>query len=143
MEALLAPFADAAVPSGSRFVDVPPDVAARVLDAVDPALADGRPNGDQPSMRWLVDVARELDGRLAGSLSWGDLRFDAVQVQGRPAWSALLERLACDWPSEATTGAVAELWSGWDAVRPYWAGHAGEALAAARSDGGVLGLWWD
>ena len=71
VKVLMAPFADAAIPSGPRFLDVPTDVAARVLDAVDPAVADGRPNGDQPSMRWLVDVASQLDGRLAPVLCRG------------------------------------------------------------------------
>jgi hypothetical protein len=139
---LLTAFADAADPSGRRFVDLPADVAARVLDRVDPATASGRPNGDQPSMRWLVDVAGELDARLAGSLSRGYFRIDAIQVQRRWAWSRLLERLERDWPS-AAAHAVAEVWSGWGACLPHWTGRATEAEAATSSDDDVLGLWWD
>lgn len=139
---LLAQFPDPADLSGIRFVDLPPDVAARVLALVDPATANGRPNGDQPPMRWLVDVAGELDARLAGSLSRGCLRIDAIQVQGQPRWSRLLERLERDWPS-AAGHAVAEVWSGWDARFPHWAGRACQAEAAMWSDDDVLGLWWD
>jgi hypothetical protein len=139
---LLAPFTDPADPTGHRFVDVRADTATRVLDVVDQATADSRPNGDQPPMRWLVAVAGELDARLVGSLSHGYLRFDGIQVQGRPAWSVLLARLARDWPS-ASTHAVAEVWSGWDAQRPHWTGRASAAGSATRSEKDVLGLWWD
>lgn len=142
LAALLAPFRDPADPTGHRFVDVPADVATRVLAGVDQATADSRPNGDQPPMRWLVTVAGELDARLVGSLSHGDLRFDGIQVKGRPAWSALLARLARDW-SSASSHAVAEVWDGWDALLPRWAGRASAAEGAMQSDSDVLGLWWD
>lgn len=139
---LLAAFPDPADPSGIRFVDLPPDVAARVLELVDPATADSRPNGDQPPMRWLIDVAGKLDARLAGSLSWGYLRFDAIQVQGRRPCSRLLALLDRDWPS-AAGHAVAEVWSGWDARFPHWTGRASQAEASMSSDDDVFGLWWD
>jgi len=63
-------------------VNVPADIAARVLEVVDQATADSRPNGEQSLMRWLVTAAGELDARLVGSLSHGYLRFDGIQIQG-------------------------------------------------------------
>jgi hypothetical protein len=142
LASLLAPFMDPTDPAGHRFVDVPAHVATRVLDRVDRVTADGRPNGDQPPIRWLVAVAGELDARLVGSVSHGHPRFDGIQVQGRVAWSALLTWLARDWPS-ASTHALAEVWIGWGARRPRWTGPASEAESGPQSDNDVLGLWWD
>lgn len=106
-----------------------------------------------PRVKPLITRLRHRRARQGASRSYGfaercrafvagDLRFDAVQVLGTPAWSALIALLARAWPPEAMTAAVAELWTGWDAVRSYWAGHAGDALGAGRLAGDVLGLWW-
>jgi hypothetical protein len=111
LTARLLPFEDPALPAarnGSggppdswRFVDAPPAVVAEVLAALPESVGTGRPNGQPPAL-WLLQVAREVDGRLCGAVlaSRGPLRVDAICVPGVAA-VRVVELLALAWPGQA------------------------------------------
>jgi hypothetical protein len=133
-----------------RFADVPPAVGTRVLELLLPDQRSGRPNMTQPPMAWLVEQARQLDGRLVGALAAGRAyaRIDGIQV---PASSArvLAARVATAWPAttdrlDALASAVAEAWPGWTATGRTWTGSGTDLLRARLPPGtAVVGLWWD
>jgi len=146
LTALLAPYADRDpdLAAAGRLVDVPPAVAAAVLEYLPADARGARSNGAQPAMTWLAAQAAELDGRLVGSLVPGRLfvRFDGIQL-GRERVRALARRIDAEVPGALQT-AVAEAWSGWDAELPVWTGVGTDLLNGELPGGAVVvGLWWD
>lgn len=147
---LLGRYADRSSGQLGRLVDVPPPVAAAALRLLLADQVDGRCNGVQPSMRWLVQQAGELGGRLVGSVTAGRdyARFDGIQVPAAAA-RQLAQKVAADWPATATEPAslsagVAEAWTSWDATEPCWTGTGPDLLALQLPPGTVVvGLWWD
>jgi hypothetical protein len=148
LTALLAPYADPAVPT--RLVDVPPDVGGRALDLLPSDMRTARLNLTQPPMAWLVAVAAELGGRLVGSLEAGRAfaRLDGVQVDVAVA-TPLAERVAAAWPETAGApaalpAATAEAWTSWTAAWPIWSGIGTDLLdAPLPEDAALVGLLWD
>ncbi|MGY2004248.1 hypothetical protein [Blastococcus sp. SYSU DS1024] len=144
LTALLAPYANPDPPQVGRLVDVPPAVAEQALQRLLPEQRTSPVNLTQPPMAWLVDQARELDGRLVGSLTVGRsyVRFDGIQVPAAAA-QQLAVVVAAAWPS-ALAAAIAEAWPSWTAAHPTWTGTGSDLLAARLPpDLTVVGLWWD
>jgi hypothetical protein len=149
LAALLAPYADPDFQQIGRLIDVPPMVAGQALQLLLPEQRTGRPNLTQPPMAWLVEQARELDGRLVGALAVGRayVRFDGIQVPAAAA-PELAVRVAAAWPVtaegvDALASAVAEAWNSWTATHPTWTGSGTDLLTAPLPpDSAVVGLGW-
>jgi hypothetical protein len=128
----LAPYADPHLAAAGGLVDVLPEVAARAVDLLPADQAAARLDLVRPPMRWLVDVAVDLDGRLVGSVYRGFVGFNGVQF-GAAVARTLAERIdrACPATGEspaALPAATAEGWSGWSADRPLWTGGGADLL---------------
>jgi hypothetical protein len=150
LSALLAAYLDPALAPACRLLDVPPPVAAQALELLPPDMAASRLNLVRPPMTWLVELARQLGGRLVGSLTAGRglVTFDGIQVDA-PAGRRLAARAAAAWPATgdlpaALASATAETWTSWSAVWPTWSGPGTDLLARRLPTGtAVVGLWWD
>jgi hypothetical protein len=151
LDALLRPYADPDPQQVGRLIDVPPAVAAKALAHLPADLAEARLNMVQPPMRWLVQVAAEVGGRLVGALAPGRaaVRFDGLQVDVAAA-RRLAELVAGAWPDKpdapaALFAAVAEAWPSWSAgEQPMWTGIGTDLLTQDLPPGAaVVGLWWD
>jgi hypothetical protein len=149
LAALLDPYADPDPQQVGRLIDVPPAVAEQVLQLLLPDQRTTRPNMTQPPMGWLVEQARDLDGRLVGSLAAGRAyaRFDGIQVAAAVA-GELAARVAAAWPgtadsADALAAAVAEGWHSWTATDPTWTGSGTDLLTdPLPPDTAIIGLWW-
>ncbi|MGY1635414.1 hypothetical protein ACI78V_02020 [Geodermatophilus sp. SYSU D00742] len=151
LDVLLRPYADPDPRQAGRLIDVPPAVAVEALALLPRDLAETRLNLTQPPMRWLVECAADLGGRLVGAIAPGRaaIRFDGVQVDLALA-RQLAERVAEAWPaapdvSAALSAAVAEAWPSWSpGERPLWTGGGTDLLTQQLPSGAaVVGLWWD
>ena len=129
---------------------MPAPVAAQAFEFLPPDLAASRLNLVRPPMTWLVEQARQLDGRLVGSLTAGRglAIFDGIQVDAL-AGRRMAARVAAAWPATgdlpaALASATAETWMSWTAEWPTWSGPGTDLLARRLPTGtAVVGLWWD
>jgi hypothetical protein len=150
LRALLAEYVDPVLTPAGRLLDVPPPVAARALELLPADLGAARLNLVRPPMTWLVELARQLSGRLVGSLTAGRLlvTFDGIQVDAA-AGRRHAARVAAGWPATsdlpaALASATAEAWASWTAGWPTWSGPGTELLTRRPPAGtAVVGLWWD
>ncbi|MGY1805786.1 hypothetical protein ACI8AF_00275 [Blastococcus sp. SYSU D00669] len=151
LDVLLRSYADPDPQQVGRLIDVPPAVAANALTLLPAHLAEARLNLTQPPMRWLVECAAVLGGRLVGAMAPGRaaIRFDGIQVD-RAVARQLAKRVAEAWPAAsdipaALSAAVAEAWPSWSPDEPpLWTGEGTDLLTRDLPPGAaVVGLWWD